>query len=240
MKGRLDRVIAACGLISRKEAQAALKSGRVTLDGAVCRDGARKVDSDGQEIRLEGRRIEGDGFIYLMAYKPVGVLSATEDRRGAATVMDLLPEEYQKSGPGVVGRLDKDAEGLLLLTNNGELNHRLTAPRYHALKRYQVTLDQPADQDDQRAFAQPMDLGDFLTQPAGLEFLEDRRVCIVTLAEGKFHQIKRMFAHQGKQVERLLRLSIGPLELDRKLCPGEWRPLTADEIQRILQTVNLS
>ena len=128
MKGRLDKVLATCTLISRTDAQAALKAGRVTVDGVSVRDGKGKVDSDTQVILLDGKRVEGDGFVYVMLYKPVGVLSATEDKKGAVTAMDLLPEEYRKAAPGVVGRLDKDAEGLLLLTNNGELNHRLTSP----------------------------------------------------------------------------------------------------------------
>lgn len=240
MKGRLDRVLSTCRLLSRKEAQAALRRGQVTVDGAVCKDGAAKVDSDAQDIRLEGQRVEGDGFVYLMLYKPAGVLSATEDKRGETTALDLLPEAYQKAAPGVAGRLDKDAEGLLLLTNHGVLNHRLTSPMHHAEKRYQVTLDLPADERDRQAFAAPMDLGDFITQPAGLELLEDGRTCLVTLREGKFHQIKRMFAHQGKTVERLLRLSIGPLELDKGLSPGQWRPLTGEEIQALLRESGLS
>lgn len=198
-----------------------------------------KVDSDCQDIRLEGQRVTGDGFVYLMMYKPAGVLSATEDRHGATTAMDLLPEVYQKANLGVVGRLDKDAEGLLLLTNHGALNHRLTSPRHHAPKRYQATLDLPAEETDQRAFAMPMDLGDFVTQPAELEILGDGHTCVVTLREGKFHQIKRMFAHQGKTVEGLLRLSIGPLELDKGLSPGQWRPLTPEEIQALLRIADL-
>ena len=118
MKGRLDKVLATCTLISRTDAQNALKAGRVTVDGAAVRDGKINVDSDAQTILLDGRPVEGDGFVYLMLYKPVGVLSATEDKKGATTAMDLLPEEYRKAAPGVVGRLDKDAEGLLLLTSN--------------------------------------------------------------------------------------------------------------------------
>ena len=239
MKGRLDKVLATCALISRTDAQAALKAGRVTVDGLAVRDGKGKVDSDTQVILLDGKRVEGDGFVYLMLYKPVGVLSATEDKKGALTAMDLLPEEYRKAAPGVVGRLDKDAEGLLLLTNNGELNHRLTSPRRHADKLYRVTLDIPATEADARAFREPMDLGDFITQPGELELLEDGKTCLVTIHEGKFHQIKRMFQHQGKTVQTLKRLSIGPLKLDGSLAPGDWRPLTAAEIREILQAADM-
>ena len=239
MKGRLDKVLATCTLISRTDAQAALKAGRVTVDGVPVRDGKGKVDSDTQVILLDGKRVEGDGFVYVMLYKPVGVLSATEDKKGAVTAMDLLPEEYRKAAPGVVGRLDKDAEGLLLLTNNGELNHRLTSPKHRADKLYRVTLDIPATAEDVAAFAAPMDLGDFTTQPGRLELVEDGKTALVTIHEGKFHQIKRMFHHRGKTVQTLKRLSIGPLVLDERLAPGDWRPLTGGEIREILQAADM-
>ena len=239
MKGRLDKVLATLSLISRTDAQSAMKAGRVTVDGIPARDGKVKVDSDAQIILLDGKRVEGDGFVYLMLYKPVGVLSATEDKKGAVTAMDLLPEEYRKAAPGVVGRLDKDAEGLLLLTNNGELNHRLTSPRHHADKLYRVTLDLPANEEDVRAFAAPMDLGDFTTQPGKLELLEDGRTALVTIHEGKFHQIKRMFAHQGKTVQTLKRLSIGPLRLDETLTEGGWRILEKEEIRALLTVADM-
>ena len=239
MKGRLDKVLATLTLISRTDAQSAMKAGRVTVDGVIARDGKVKVDSDSQTILLDGRRVEGDGFVYLMLYKPVGVLSATEDKKGAVTAMDLLPEEYRKAAPGVVGRLDKDAEGLLLLTNNGELNHRLTSPKHHADKLYRVTLDIPATQEDVRAFAEPMDLGDFTTQPGKLELLEDGKTALVTIHEGKFHQIKRMFAHRGKTVQTLKRLSIGPLVLDENLEAGQWRGLEKCEIQALLTAADM-
>ena len=239
MKGRLDKVLATCALISRTEAQAALKAGRVTVDGIPVRDGKVKADSDLQTILLDGKRVEGDGFVYLMLYKPVGVLSATEDKKGAVTAMDLLPEEYRKAAPGVVGRLDKDAEGLLLLTSNGELNHRLTSPKRHADKQYRVTVDIPATEEDAAAFAAPMDLGDFVTQPGKLELLGDGRETLVTIHEGKFHQIKRMFAHQGKTVQTLKRLSIGPLVLDENLEAGQWRGLEKCEIQALLTAADM-
>ena len=239
MKGRLDKVLATLTLISRTDAQSAMKAGRVTVDGVIARDGKVKVVSDSQTILLDGRRVAGDGFVYLMLYKPVGVLSATEDKKGAVTAMDLLPEEYRKAAPGVVGRLDKDAEGLLLLTNNGELNHRLTSPKHHADKLYRVTLDIPATAEDVRAFAEPMDLGDFTTQPGKLELLEDGKTALVTIHEGKFHQIKRMFAHQGKTVQTLKRLSIGPLTLDENLEAGQWRGLEKCEIQALLTAADM-
>jgi 16S rRNA pseudouridine516 synthase len=236
---RLDKFLCDSGAGTRSQVKIILKSGRVTVDGIPARDGKVKVDSDAQTILLDGKRVEGDGFVYLMLYKPVGVLSATEDKKGAVTAMDLLPEEYRKAAPGVVGRLDKDAEGLLLLTNNGELNHRLTSPKHHADKLYRVTLDIPANGEDVRAFAEPMDLGDFTTQPGKLELLEDGKAALVTIHEGKFHQIKRMFAHQGKTVQTLKRLSIGPLKLDETLSEGDWRSLEKAEIQALLTVADM-
>ena len=231
---RLDKLLATRLLLSRKEAQAAVRAGRVTVDGAPARDPAAKADPALQTVLLDGAAVAADQFFYLMLNKPAGVLSATEDRRGDRTALDLLPAQYQKAGLGVVGRLDKDAEGLLLLTNDGALNHRLTSPRHHAVKTYLVRTDAPADGDDAAAFAAGLALSDFTALPAGLELLDDGRA-LVSIAEGKFHQIKRMFQARGKTVLALKRLSIGPLRLDEGLPPGGWRPLSEAEKQAILQ-----
>lgn len=239
MKGRLDRILSACGLLTRSEAQSALRAGRVTVDGRPARDGSLKLDSETAVILLDGARVEGDGFVYLMLYKPAGVLSATEDRRGEQTALDLLPEAYRRRSIGVAGRLDKDAEGLLFLTDNGQLNHRLTSPRHHMEKRYLVSLDRPAEAADEAAFAAPMDLGDFVTQPAKLARMGDGSRCLVTLREGKFHQIKRMFAHQGKTVTALKRLSVGPLLLDERLPAGGWRRLEEAERRALFSAAEM-
>ena len=233
MQGRLDKIVSTLGLITRSEAQAAIRRGGVTVDGAPCRQPATKVDSGKQTVMLAGKRLQGDGFAYLMLHKPAGVLSATEDKHGDKTVLDLLPEAYRRIGLGVVGRLDKDTEGLILLTDNGELNHRLTSPRYHADKRYLARLDLPADAHDIAAFAEGMDLGDFTTMPALLEAGETPLEWYVTIREGKFHQVKRMFHACGKEVQYLKRLSIGSLQLEENLNLGEFRPLTEDEIKGI-------
>lgn len=239
MQGRLDRVVAALGLLTRSEAQGALRRGAVTVDGAPCRQSGVKVDTAAQTVALEGRRLTGDGFVYLMVHKPAGVLSATEDRRGDPTVLDLLPEAYRRITPGVVGRLDKDTEGLILLTDNGELNHRLTSPRHHAEKRYFARLDRPVEAADAAAFAAGMELGDFTALPARLEPGTEPEACFVTIQEGKFHQIKRMFQKQGKEVQYLKRLSIGPLKLDEALQMGSFRPLTGEEISALLQVAGM-
>lgn len=228
MTGRLDRVLGACLLLPRKEAQLAVRAGRVSVEGVPCRDPAAKVNNDAQSVMLDGVPVLGDGLFYLLLYKPTDVLSATEDSRGVKTALDLLPDRWKKADLGVCGRLDRDAEGLLLLTNDGELNHRLTAPKSHLDKKYLVKLDIPANEADIIAFAAGMELSDFIAQPAGLEILPEC-TALVTLHEGKFHQIKRMFAARGKTVLSLKRISIGPLLLDPSLKPGEWRLLTPDE-----------
>lgn len=239
MQGRLDKIVSTLGLITRSEAQAAIRKGSVAVDGVPCRQPATKVDTEKQSVMLSGKRLQGDGFAYLMLHKPAGVLSATEDKHGDMTVLDLLPEAYQRIGLGVVGRLDKDTEGLILLTDNGELNHRLTSPKYHADKRYLARLDLPADERDIAEFARGMDLGDFTTLPALLEPGENQLEWFVTIREGKFHQVKRMFHACGKEVQYLKRLSIGTLKLDETLKKGEFRPLTEAEIRGIFQIAGL-
>jgi pseudouridine synthase len=226
--GRLDRVLGACLLLPRKDAQIAVRAGRVSVEGVPCRDPGAKVDNAAQAVTLDGMPVLGDGMFYLLLYKPTDVLSATEDTHGATTALDLLPDRWKKADLGVCGRLDRDAEGLLLLTNDGALNHRLTAPKSHLDKKYLVKLDAPADETDVLAFTVGLELSDFTALPAGLEILPDC-AALVTLHEGKFHQIKRMFAARGKTVLALKRISIGPLLLDPSLKPGEWRPLTPDE-----------
>lgn len=239
MQGRADKVVAALALLTRSEAQATIRRGSVTVDGAPCRQSGEKVDTARQAVLLEGRRLTGDGFVYLMLNKPAGVLSATEDRRGDPTVLDLLPEVYRRIAPGVVGRLDKDTQGLILLTDNGTLNHRLTSPRYHADKRYFARVDGPVTAAYQAAFAQGMDLGDFVSLPGILEFGPQPDTCWVTIWEGKFHQIKRMFQKCGREVLALKRLSIGPLVLDEALQTGEFRPLGETEISALLQAAGM-
>lgn len=238
MKGRLDKIIASCCLLSRKEAQLCIRGGRVQVKGAVCPQTDAKCDTETDGITLDGRPVGGDGYAYVMLHKPTGVLSATEDKR-LPTVLQLLPPQYHNIGLGVVGRLDIDTEGLLLLTNNGELNHRLTSPRHHVDKLYLAVLDGPAQPEDVDAFASGMDLGDFQAMPAQLTITEEPSRCLVVIREGKFHQVKRMFAKVGRQVTHLKRLRMGPLALDAALECGAWRPLTAGEIAELLETVGI-
>lgn len=223
---RLDKLLADTGKWSRKDAKTLLKQGRVQVDGAVERSADRKVDPAAQSVTVDGVRVGWAEFRYLMLHKPGGVLTATEDKH-QKTVVDLLPPEYQDLFP--VGRLDKDTEGLLLLTDDGELAHRLLSPRHHVDKVYLAHIEGEVEEADVEAFAQGITLGDGTKcLPAGLESLGEGK-CLVTLREGKFHQVKRMLASRGKPVVWLKRLSMGPLRLDEGLLPGQYRPLTALE-----------
>ena len=235
---RLDKVLAGTGRWSRREVKDLVRQGRVRIDGMTARTAEEKLDPDAAAISVDGQPVETERFTYVMLHKPAGVLSATEDSR-QSTVLDLLPPELRKRGLSPVGRLDKDTEGLLLLTDDGELAHRLLSPKYHVDKRYFARVDGPLDQADVDAFAAGMTLGDgLMCLPAGLEPLAEG-TCIVTLREGKFHQVKRMLATRGAPVLYLKRLSMGPLTLDAELPIGGWRELTAEETASLRCTVGL-
>ncbi len=224
---RLDKLLADSGRWSRREARLLLKQGRVTVDGAPETSPDRKVSPSEHTVAVDGERVGWAAFHYLMLHKPQGVLSATEDR-SQKTVLDLLPPEY--SGLFPVGRLDKDTEGLLLLTDDGALAHDLLSPRHHVEKVYLAEIDGEVDDADVAAFASGLTLGDgTVCMSAGLESLGAGR-CLARRQEGKFLQVKRMRALRGKPVRRLKRLSMGALTLDPALQPGQFRPLTADEV----------
>lgn len=223
---RLDKLLSDSGCWSRKEAKELLRQGRVQVDGQVEKSPAAKVDPLARTVTVDGRRLAWSEYHYLMLNKPAGVLTATEDRR-QKTVLDLLPEEYAGLFP--VGRLDKDTEGLLLLTDDGELAHRLLSPRHHVDKVYLARIDGEVDESDAAAFEAGLTLADGTAcLPAGLSSLGPGQ-CLVTLREGKFHQVKRMLAQRGKPVTGLKRLSMGPLKLDEALLAGQFRPLTPEE-----------
>ena len=227
---RLDKLLADTGKWSRKEAKLLLKQGRVRVDGEAERAPERKVDPAAQTVTVDGVRVGWTEFCYLMLHKPGGVVTATEDRH-QKTVLDLLPPEYQSLFP--VGRLDKDTEGLLLLTDDGELAHHLLSPRHHVDKVYLAHIEGTVDPSDVEAFARGITLGDGTEcLPAKLEGLGEGK-CLVTLREGKFHQVKRMLASRGKPVVWLKRLSMGPLVLDEGLLPGQFRLLTAQEAEML-------
>ncbi len=235
---RLDKLLAGTGKWSRREVKALVRQGLVRVDGRLAASAEDKLDPAAAIITVAGETIALHRFTYVMLHKPAGVLTATEDRK-QPTVLDLLPPELRRIGLAPVGRLDKDTEGLLLLTNDGELAHRLLSPKYHVDKRYLARVDGELSAADMEAFARGMTLGDGLEcLPAGLEVLPDR-VCIVTLREGKFHQVKRMLAARGAPVLYLKRLSMGPLTLDDSLAAGAYRLLRAEEISALYRACGL-
>ena len=235
---RLDKLLAGTGKWSRREVKALVRQGLVRVDGRLAASAEDKLDPAAAIITVAGETISLCRFTYVMLHKPAGVLTATEDRK-QPTVLDLLPPELRRIGLAPVGRLDKDTEGLMLLTNDGELAHRLLSPRYHVDKRYLARVDGELSAADTEAFARGMTLGDGLEcLPAGLEVLPDR-VCIVTLREGKFHQVKRMLAARGAPVLYLKRLSMGPLTLDDSLAAGAYRLLRAEEISALYRVCGL-
>lgn len=234
-KQRLDKIIASTGRWSRREVKNLTRQGRVLVDGIPARSAEEKADPETAEITVNGEVLAYRRFTWIMLNKPAGYLSATEDGKGA-TVLDLLPPELQKQGLFPVGRLDKDTEGLLLLTNEGGLAHELLSPKYHVEKVYYARVAGRLTEEDCRAFAAGMTLGDGLVcRPAGLEILAagEESEARVILREGKFHQVKRMLACLGKPVVYLERVRMGNLPLDTSLSRGEFRFLTDAEVKAL-------
>ena len=226
---RLDKLLASTGQWSRSQVKELVRQGRVRVDGQAAARPEQKCGPE-QTVEVDGAPVCFQKFVYIMMNKPAGWLSATEDKR-QQTVLDLLDKPLQRRGLFPVGRLDKDTTGLLLLTDDGELAHRLLAPKSHVDKVYLARLDGKVNQADVAAFRDGLTLDDGLEcLPAGLEPLEDGSRCLVTLQEGKFHQVKRMLAFRGKPVLELKRLSMGPLQLDESLPAGGWRQLTQEEL----------
>lgn len=226
---RLDKAVALAGL-TRSEARRAIAAGRVQVDGLPARDGAMQVRPE--QVRIDGVQAADAGELYIMVNKPAGVVTATEDRR-LPTVLDLLPPALRRKGLGPVGRLDRDVTGLVLLTTDGQLAHRLISPKWKAEKLYRARCEGGLTEAEVEAFARGIALSDFTARPARLALLEaddDASTADVALTEGKFHQVKRMFAAVGHPLSELRRLRIGPLALDPALGPGEWRHLTKDEV----------
>ena len=233
---RLDKLLTHLGVASRSGAREVLKAGRVRVNGEAVRDAAFQVAVD-DKILLDGKLLDTRLSRHLLLYKLAGVLTAKEDNR-QKTVMDLLPPEYTSLGCMPVGRLDKDTTGLLILTTDGELAHRLIAPERHVDKVYIATVDGCLSDADVEKFAEGIPLKDFTCLPAKLEILSPN-LGRVTVREGKYHQIKRMFGAVGKPVTALHRLSFGPIALPDELQPGEYRELTDDEIAALYAAAGL-
>lgn len=232
---RLDRLLSDMGVASRSELRQMIKAGRVSVDGAPVTAPERKVDADSCALALDGSPLVYKRRCYYMMDKPEGLLSATEDR-GQRTVLDLLPPQLRRRGLFPVGRLDKDTSGLLLLTDDGDFAHRVISPRSGVWKLYRAEVDGEPDAGDVLAFERGLTLGDGTRcLPAGLEPLGGG-VCLVSVTEGKYHQVKRMLASRGKPVLRLRRLAIGALRLDEALGAGGFRELSEDDLCRVFST----
>lgn len=237
-KLRIDKLLAHMGYGTRSEIKRHIKAGKVTLDGKAVKDSGIIVDNGAQTVAFEGEQVIYKSVVYLMLNKPQGVISATEDGR-ERTVIDLLEPEDNRLGPFPVGRLDKDTVGLLLLTNDGALAHELLSPRKHVDKTYEAMVLGDVGESDAVLFRNGVELDDgYLTLPADLEVLEcferPEGVCShirLTIREGKFHQVKRMFEAVGKRVLTLKRISMGSLKLDESLEEGQYRELTEEELK---------
>lgn len=231
---RLDKIISNLGFGSRKEIKAAAKKGIIEVDGKIVKDSGLLVDPNTSVIKINGEEITYRKYIYLIMNKPDGVVSATSDKKDD-TVIDLLETEHQIFEPFPVGRLDKDTVGLLLLTNDGDLNHRLIAPKWHVDKVYYAKIDKEVTEEDVVSFKKGITLDDgYKCKEAILEILsasEDGSEIELTIQEGKFHQVKRMFEAVNKNVTYLQRVSFGGLSLDSDLEEGEYRELTDEEVE---------
>ncbi len=224
---RLDKYISDSTACSRREIKKLVRYRAVTVNGEVVVNADVQVD-ESAEVRINGKKILYRKYVYLMLNKPSGYISATEDKHDPV-VVDLVPEEYRHFQVFPVGRLDKDTEGLLLLTNDGQFDHALMSPKKKVMKRYYAELDQGAQPEDVETFHAGMEFQDFTAQPAVLEITGDPKKVYIEIAEGKFHQVKRMCQRIGKEVLYLKRVAIGPLKLDETLQPGAMRELTAEE-----------
>lgn len=231
---RIDKILAASGYGSRKDVKKLIKTGQVSINGIVVNDAGCHVNPSVDEIVVAGKYLAYHENIYIMMNKPEGVICSTRDNV-EITVIDLLQGEYSHRKLFPVGRLDKDAQGLVFLTDNGKMAHRLLSPKNRVDKTYYVEVRGKLKQCDVEVFTQGIELEDFTTLPAKLDILESEDIsrAYVTICEGKFHQIKRMMKARDKEVILLKRLTLGPLKLDDELAPGQWRELTKEEIDSL-------
>lgn len=236
---RLDKVLSNMGYGTRKEVKALVKRGEVTINGVKVKDSSQHVIPESDEIYILDEKLLFRRFVYIMLNKPQGVISATEDNYDE-TVIGLLPEELKIFEPAPVGRLDKDTVGLLLITNDGELNHLLLSPKRHVPKKYYARIQGTVVEEDIIKFRSGVVLEDgYKTIPAELHIINsnENSEIEVILYEGKFHQVKRMFEAVDKKVIFLKRLEMGPLKLDESLKPGEYRELTEEELEMLKDAV---
>ncbi|AGK96419.1 pseudouridine synthase [Clostridium pasteurianum] len=233
---RLDKVLANSGYGSRKDVKKLIKSGLIEVDGEKIKSSNIQVDINENKITIKGEPLIYKKYIYLMMNKPDGVVSATFDNFDE-TVVDLLEEYHASFNPFPVGRLDKDTVGLIILTNDGELNHRMISPKWHVDKVYYAEINKAVDDGDIKAFEEGIEIDDgYKCMPAKLSILSadsnGSRV-MVTIQEGKFHQVKRMFLARNKEVVYLKRVSFGAIRLDEGISEGSYRELTEEELKAL-------
>lgn len=229
---RLDKFLCETGFGTRSQVKEMLKKGQVTVNGVAAKKPDQKIDEHKDRITCQGKTASYEKYVYYMLHKPAGVVSATEDKR-EKTVLDLLKSEDRRDGIFPVGRLDKDTEGFLLLTDDGDLAHRLLSPRKHVDKTYYAKIAGSVTEAHIERFSEGLDIGDEKkTLPAMLEILASKTETSeirITIHEGRFHQVKRMFEAVGCKVTYLKRLSMGAVALDETLAPGDYRPLNEKE-----------
>lgn len=228
---RLDKFLANMGLGSRTDVKKLLKQSAVTVNGVAIKDGAFQFDPETDTVVAAGRTLTYQEHYYYMLNKPAGVITASRDKN-ASTVLDLILPEDRVKGLSAVGRLDKDTVGMLIITDDGDLNHRLTSPKSHVDKTYLAILDKPITESEMQEMEKGIDIGDEdPTLPCHVEKGTEENSYLITIHEGRYHQVKRMFAHYGAEVIYLKRLSMGKLQLDENLEEGAYKALTTDELE---------
>ena len=229
---RIDKILSSQNIGSRNDIKEMIKKKRISADGKIILKPDEKFNPETAEIKIDGNIISFKKYLYIMMNKPSGVLSATYDKYDK-TVIDILPKEFQRNGLFPAGRLDKDTEGFVLITDDGELAHKMLSPKNHVYKLYKAVVDKTLTDEDVQSFEQGISFGqdDFL--PASMKIL-DEHTALVEICEGKFHQVKKMFNSVGANVIYLKRLRIGGVFLDENLSDGECRELTQNEISDIL------
>lgn len=233
---RIDKLLGNMGFGSRKDVKMMIRKGNVMVNDQVIRNSGKIVDVESDEICVKNKRVQYQKYIYIMMNKPQGVISATEDKHDQ-TVVDLLPDGIQHFKPFPVGRLDKDTEGLLLLTNDGDLAHHLTSPKTDVPKTYYAQIEGKVTCEDIEKVRCGITLADgYVTKPANLKILtsDQQSEIEITITEGKYHQVKRMFAALGMRVTYLKRIQMGTLHLDERLSLGAFRELTDQELNKCL------
>ncbi len=233
---RLDKLVSSAGSLSRTDAKQLIKSGKVTVDGAVIKDCGYKADSDSAAICVDGNTVTYKRFVYYMLNKPKGVLSASNDKT-RETVVDIVAAEVKRSGLFPVGRLDKDTTGFLIITDDGDFGHKVISPKSMIEKEYYVLVDKPITENDVKILEQGVTLADGTKlRPAKVNILSDDKCTLsIVITEGKYHEIKRMLGVVGAGVNELYRHRIGSVVLDDELDFGEFREMTYEELLNLMK-----